>query len=395
MNYKQLLSLYRSKFTTEPRIFRSPGRINIIGEHTDYNDGFVLPAGVDKEICMLMARNGSDNFSVFSCDTDEQVSFNLTNYKNEQSPWAQYIIGVVDQMVQMGYQFGGFDSLFSGDIPMGAGMSSSAALECVTAFGMNSLFELGINKEGIAKLAQRAENQYVGVNCGIMDQFASVFSEKNHALKLDCRNLTFETYSLDLEGYQLVLVDSMVKHALATSEYNVRRAECEEGVKFLQQIDPNIKALRDATIEQVIELKKVMPANVFDRCKYMVEEIARVSAACKAMESNNFTLLGELLYATHHGLQHEFKISCDELDFLVDFTRDKDQVLGARMMGGGFGGCSINLVEESYIEQFKSQVSDAYIKQFAVNPSIYLVKTAEGSSEILLDTLVNSDIEMA
>lgn len=387
MDYQRLLLTYQSRFDTTPRVFRSPGRINIIGEHTDYNDGFVLPAGVDKEICMLMASNGSNQFNIFSFDTDEKVSFELHNYKEVKSPWAQYIIGIIDQLVKAGYRPGGIDCVFAGDIPMGAGMSSSAALECATLFGLNHIFSLGINKKDITLLAQKAENEYVGVNCGIMDQFASVFSEKNHALKLDCRNLTYQSYNLDLEGYQLVLVDSMVKHSLASSEYNVRRAECEEGVKILKKIDPAIMALRDASPEQVYAAKTLMPENVFQRCKYMVEEITRVEEACRAMENSNLNRLGELLYATHNGLQHEFKISCEELDFLVDFTRNKEAILGARMMGGGFGGCSINLVEEGYVEDFKKEVSKAYKERFGVVPSIYLVKTAEGSSEITSNVL--------
>lgn len=389
MEYTALIQLYKQKYSSEPRVFRSPGRINIIGEHTDYNDGFVLPAGINKEICMVMGVNNSDTFNLYAVDKKESVSFTLENYKAIDAGWAKYIIGVIDQLVQLGAKIVGFDCVFQGDIPLGAGLSSSAALECATLYGLKSLFDIEISKKEIALTAQRAENKYVGVNCGIMDQFASVFAEEGQALKLDCRDLSYELYPLEMEGYQLVLVDSLVSHNLASSEYNVRRAECEEAVAVLQQKHPHIKALRDATMSDLEAQKADFKPVVYKRAKYMIEEIARVGKACAAMSSNDLSELGQLLYATHYGLQHEFEISCEELDFLVDFTRDKEEILGSRMMGGGFGGCTINLVKDEFVEQFELSVSKAYEAAYAKAPAIYRVQTSSGSSEITASLLIN------
>ncbi|WP_422355627.1 galactokinase [Roseivirga pacifica] len=389
MEYSALLQLYKDRFNSEPRVFRSPGRINIIGEHTDYNDGFVLPAGIDKEICMVMGVNFSDTFNLYSVDKKECVSFTIDTYKEVSAGWAKYIIGVIDQLVQMEIAIGGFDCVFQGDIPLGAGLSSSAALECATLYGLKHLFNVELSKKEIALIAQKAENQYVGVNCGIMDQFASVFAAEGQALKLDCRDLSYELYPLEMQGYQLVLVDSLVSHNLASSEYNVRRAECEEALAILQQKHPHFLALRDASIEDLEAQKDEFRTVVYKRAKYMIEEIARVGKACQAMTSNDLPELGSLLYATHAGLQHEFEISCKELDFLVDFTRDKEEILGSRMMGGGFGGCTINLVKDDFVEDFELSVSKAYEAAYGKAPAIYRVKTSSGSSEITASLLIN------
>lgn len=386
MDYSTLLESYKERFVTTPRLFRSPGRINIIGEHTDYNDGFVLPAGIDKEIAMLIGINNSDQFNLYSLDEDEAVNFTLDNYTSVKEGWAQYIIGVIDQLTKAGHRLGGVDCVFTGDIPVGAGMSSSAALECATTYGFSELFDLNIDKRSITLLAQSAENKYVGVNCGIMDQFASVFSVENHAIKLDCRDLTYDLYDLDLKGYQFVLVDSMVKHSLASSEYNVRRAECEEGVAVLHASYGGVHSLRDASVDQLEHVKEDMKPNVYKRCKYMINEISRVTKAANAMKAHDLEELGKLLYETHHGLQHEFEISCEEIDFLVDFTRNYESVLGARMMGGGFGGCSINLVESSMVDQFVSEIQGAYNHKYGKTPSIYLVNTANGTSEVIYNS---------
>lgn len=382
MDYTQLLHTFHSKYGTSPRIFRSPGRINIIGEHTDYNDGFVLPAAVDKEIAMAICVNDSDKFRLYSCDAGQEVTFTGENYQLVKEDWAQYIIGVIDELKKAGYTVSGIDCAFTGDIPMGAGMSSSAALECAALFGLNELFGFNLGRHSIVKLAQRAENEYVGVKCGIMDQFASVFAEQNHALKLDCRDLNYESYSLDLGEYHLVLVDSMVKHSLASSEYNVRRAECEKGVSVFKKHQPEVGSLRDVSIHLLHQVKDELEGKVFQRCKYIIEEIMRVNKACESMQNNNLSKLGELLYATHHGLQHEYEVSCAELDFLVDFTRNREEILGARMMGGGFGGCTINLVKESTLEKFVADVQVAYQREFGKTPEVYPVNTASGSSEI-------------
>lgn len=382
MNRGRFLEIFREQFEGEPRIFRSPGRINIIGEHTDYNNGFVLPAAVDKEIMLLMSPNNSDSFNIYSVDQNELVSFSIADYHSIKTSWAKYLIGVIDQALKAGLEVGGFDCVFGGDIPLGAGLSSSAALECATLFGINECFNLNLERRQIAQMAQKAENEYVGVNCGIMDQFASVFSKKSHALKLDCRDLSYETYEIQFGDYTLMLVDSMVKHNLASSEYNVRRQECEAAVKAISSKYPDVESLRDANSEQLESVRSQISDKVYYRAKYIIHEILRVTQACEAIQRNNLKELGSLLYATHHGLQHQFEISCEELDFLVDFTRDKTQILGSRMMGGGFGGCTINLIHSNYQEQFAAEVSQAYEQKFGKAPGIYFVKTANGSSEI-------------
>ncbi|MCB0496812.1 MAG: galactokinase [Cyclobacteriaceae bacterium] len=383
MDHSQLLSVFKSRFQSSPRIFRSPGRINIIGEHTDYNDGFVLPAGVDREIVMVIGSNNSDQFNVYSLDEGEEVSFTLNDYTSVSNGWAQYIIGIIDQLKKAGHTVPGIDCVFGGDIPIGAGMSSSAALECATLYGLNELFGFDLDKQAIALMSQKAENEYVGVNCGIMDQFASVFSEEKKAIRLDCRDLSYELFDLDLKDYQLVLVDSMVKHSLASSEYNVRRAECEEGVALLNGKYPNVTSLRDATITQLESVKEGMKPKVYKRCNYMINEISRVTKATEAMNKHDLKELGRLLYETHEGLQHEFEVSCEELDFLVNFTKNREEVLGARMMGGGFGGCSINLIKTSMIEVFSAEIQNAYKKEFGKESSIYMVNSANGTSEII------------
>ena len=383
MEVRKLREIYQSKFGGgEPRVFRSPGRINIIGEHTDYNDGFVLPAAVDKEIYLLMLPNDSDQINIYSIDENESISLTLKDYSKSIPAWAKYPIGVVDQLLKLSKKIGGFNCVFGGDIPIGAGLSSSAALECATLFGLNECFDLGLKKDEIAKIAQRAENEFVGVNCGIMDQFASVFSKKNHALKLDCRDLTYQAYQLDLGDYSLMLVDSLVKHSLASSEYNVRRQECEEAVAAIATQFPHVKSLRDAEIDHLNSVKASLSKIIYTRAKYIIEEIERVNLACQAIEDKDLKTLGKLIYDTHYGLQYEFEISCKELDFLVDFTKGLPEVLGARMMGGGFGGCTINLIQSNFQDQFELSISKSYQDKFGIKPNIYQVQTANGSSEI-------------
>ena len=388
MDYRKLKVLFEQHFAnvprTEPRLFRSPGRINIIGEHTDYNGGFVLPAGVDKEIALYIAPSGSNAVELYSADKEEKISSNLQKYTEVTAEWARYPLGVLDQLLKLEHKVGGFYMVFGGNIPMGAGMSSSAALECATVFALNELFNLKLNKFEMVKLAQQAENQFVGVNCGIMDQFASIFAAENTALKLDCRDLTYKGFSLNLTGYQLILVDSMVKHSLASSEYNTRRAECEEGLRIIQQSNPTVVNLRDVTLSQLEEYAPEMRPVVYQRCQYVIKEIQRVVDACQALEQHNLQRLGFLLYETHEGLQHNYEVSCPELDFLVDFTRELPEVLGARMMGGGFGGCTINLVESQFAQEFTEKISVAYKTQWSQKPAIYPVKTATGASEIKL-----------
>ena len=384
MDYQGLRQAFKDRYDWEPRLFRSPGRINIIGEHIDYHDGFVLPAGIDKEICIALGPNSTNTCRLYALDLKEEVSFTMNNYREVQPAWAQYIIGVVDQLLTNGELITGFDAVFSGDVPLGAGLSSSAALECATLYGLRELFNLSLDKETLTKLAQKAENEYVGVNCGIMDQFASVFAQKGHALKLDCRDLSYELYPLVMEDYQFVLVDSMVKHKLSDSSYNVRRSESETGLAVLKRHFPRIKALRDASLEELEVCKASMGVKVYSRCKYVIEEIERINETSDALARHDLPKIGQLLYATHKGLQHDYEVSCPEIDFLVDFTKEQPEVLGSRMMGGGFGGCTINLVKSDALHDFSLKVNAAYQMAFGIRPKVYPINTADGTSEVFV-----------
>lgn len=382
MDYSSLKLQFIERFNTHPRIFRSPGRINIIGEHTDYNEGFVLPAAVDKEICLLISPSDSEYFSIYSKDQNEVVQFTLANYKEVETTWARYLIGVIDELVKKGFSIKPVNILFSGDIPLGAGMSSSAALECATVLALDSLFDLALDRWDRVKIAQAAENNFVGVKCGIMDQFASVFSEKDSALRLDCRTLEFTRHPFTSQSHSFILVDSMVKHSLATTAYNTRRMECEAGVKIFRMENPDIKSLRDVTEKMLTEKESILDPTIFKRCKFVVKENERVDQTTQALENNDLKAVGELLYASHFGLQNDYEVSCEELDFLVATARNLDYVAGSRMMGGGFGGCTINLVETSQVNSFENEVKMAFKTKYNKEPNIYTVNTADGTSEV-------------
>ncbi len=383
LSLKYLHDEFVRRFGTEPQLFVSPGRINLIGEHTDYNDGFVLPAGIDREIAVLMAPSSDSESHLYSVDSNEAVSFNSTNYNEIEVGWARYLIGVYDQLTKMDLKAGPVNCLFAGDIPIGAGLSSSAALECAVAAAYNKVFELGLENKELALLSQRAENEFVGVNCGIMDQFASVFSKEGHVIRLDCRDLGYEYFPLNLGEYELILADSMVKHSLASSEYNTRRKQCEAGIEILKEAGLAVESLRDVTIKDLEINKSRLGATIFRRCKYVVDEIHRVGLAGEYLRDDDIPALGELLYETHDGLRDEYEVSCDELDFMVDFTRDQSYVAGARMMGGGFGGCTINIVRKDMTDRFRHELSSAYEAKFGKKPSVYDVRTGPGTRQIL------------
>lgn len=382
MDYPALQLEFIERFNMHPRIFRSPGRINIIGEHTDYNEGLVLPAAVDKEICLLIAPSENEYNSIYSKDQNEVVQFTLDDYQNVETDWARYLIGVMDELIKRDYVINPVNILFTGDIPLGAGMSSSAALECATVLALDTLFELGLNRWDRVRIAQAAENNFVGVKCGIMDQFASVFSEINSALRLDCRTLEFTRHPFNSDTHTFILVDSMVKHSLASTAYNTRRMECEEGVKFFQKDNSEIRSLRDVTEKMLQEKEAEIEPTIFKRCKFVVQENDRVLKTTQALENNDFHAVGILLFASHHGLQYDYEVSCEELDFLVSTVKNLPYVAGARMMGGGFGGCTINLVETPKVEDFKLEVNKAFQSKYGKEANIYKVLTADGSSEI-------------
>lgn len=371
------------QFDATPRLFRSPGRINLIGEHTDYNAGFVLPASVDKAVYFAISPRTDDRVHLHAVDLDETYDFRLGDLSKPAQEWPYYQLSVLDQLQKRGLKISGFDASFGGDVPVGAGMSSSAALECCLLFALNEVFELGLDRLDIVKMAQKAENEYVGVNCGIMDQFASVFGKSQSVIRLDCRSLDFEYFPFSMDEYLLILCDTTVKHSLADSEYNLRRQECERGVAILQRYHPEIHSLRDATPQMVKQHEAELGPVVYRRCKYMTEEIERVQQACELLLEGDLEGFGEKMYDTHDGLQYEYEVSCLELDFLVAQTRTNPDVAGARMMGGGFGGCTINLVRRAGADTFEAAMKTAYHDEFGIDLPCYRVSITQGTSELV------------
>jgi len=359
---------------------QSPGRINIIGEHIDYNDGFVLPAAINMVATFQLSKNGtSSTAKIHATNVKESVTFNLDDFKPMPGGWQNYVMGVVHELQQLGANIGGFEGDFDGNVPIGGGMSSSAALECSLAFGLNELFDLGLDKWQLIKASQMAEHNFVGIKCGIMDQFASMMGKANQAMLLDCRSLDFDYFPLELGDYQLLLLNTNVSHNLATSEYNARRSECEQGLSILKKQYENVHSFRDVDLAMLKALEQSMPEKVYRRCKHVLTETQRVLDATKAMQAQDFVELGQLIYASHDSLSNDFEVSCVELDFLVQQTFNKDYILGSRMMGGGFGGCTLNLIEKSQVAKFTEEIAAAYEAKFGVALSIYEVSIGDGA----------------
>ena len=362
-------------------IARSPGRINLIGEHTDYNNGFVLPAAIDKAAYIVITPRNDDEIHLHSVDMHEDYTTTVAALeKSADISWPNYILGVIQQFVLAGIAISGFDAALTGDIPIGAGLSSSAAVECAVALGMNQLYAAGLDKFSMVKLAQRAENVFVGVQCGIMDQFASMFGKHNHVIKLDCRSLEFEYVPFNMDGIKILLLDTNVKHSLGSSEYNVRRIQCETGVAWIQRHIPEVKSLRDASLEMLDKYVLNEDLLIYQRCKYVVEENNRLLAACQHLAQGDIPAFGARMYQSHHGLSKLYEVSCPELDFLVAHVQDNPAVLGARMMGGGFGGCTINLVKEDAIEALVSETTVAYRKAMGKVLKAHVAKIETGSN---------------
>jgi len=362
-------------FNAYPLLVFSPGRINLIGEHTDYNDGFVFPAAVDKGIAAAIQKSDSGYCTAIALDLDDKIEFELDKLKSsKEGRWENYVFGVVAEIQNRNITVGDFNIIFKGNIPSGAGMSSSAALENSVVFGLNELFDLGLSKHDMILISQKAEHHYVGVKCGIMDQYASMFGIENNALHLDCRTVESKPFEINFKDHQLMLINTNVKHSLSDSAYNDRRSACENISALL-----GIKALRDATeadLEKVID--KVTPAN-YQKALYVIQENKRTVKAAKAIEDGNLETLGSLIYQSHEGLSNKYKVSCDELDFLVEQAKKNKHVLGARMMGGGFGGCTINLVAKTEAKAFANTASKAYKKKFNKDSSVYFVKLSNGT----------------
>ena len=381
------IEFVRSRFIkhfdgTTGSIYASPGRINLIGEHTDYNGGFVFPGAVDKGIMAEIKPNGTNKVCAYSIDLKDYVEFGLNEEDAPKASWARYIFGVCREMIKRGVDVKGFNTAFAGDVPLGAGMSSSAALESTFAFALNDLFgDNKIDKFELAKVGQATEHNYCGVNCGIMDQFASVFGKEGSLMRLDCRSLEYQYFPFRPEGYRLVLVDSVVKHELASSAYNKRRQSCENVVAALKKKYPKVEFLRDATLEMLAEVKAEVSEEDYKRAEYVIEEIQRVLDVCEALERNDYETVGQKMYETHHGMSKLYEVSCEELDFLNDVAFDWG-VTGSRVMGGGFGGCTINLVKNELYETFIITAKERFKEKFGRSPKVYDVVISNGARKI-------------
>ena len=372
---KEVKTKFIKTFKTEPILVFSPGRINIIGEHTDYNGGFVFPAAVDKGIAAAIQKSDAGFCTAIALDLESTIEFELDKLKpSKEGSWENYVLGVVAEIQNRNKVVGDFNIIFKGNIPGGAGMSSSAALENSVVFGLNELFDLGLTKTEMILISQKAEHNYVGVKCGIMDQYASMFGLKNNALLLDCRTIESKPYEIDFKDHQLVLINTNVKHSLSDSAYNDRRSVCENVAEILK-----IETLREASEEDLEKIRgKVTPEN-YQKALYVIQEIDRTQKAAIAIKEDDLVTLGALIYASHTGLQYQYKVSCDELDFLVAQAKKNKHVLGARMMGGGFGGCTINLIAKSEAKAFADVASKAFKNKFNNECSVYFVELSDGT----------------
>ena len=369
----------------------SPGRINLIGEHIDYNDGSVLLGTIDKIVCFAISKSNTDVSSIIAKDLGERLSFRLhDNSPKEKDGWIGYFYGVLDELKKRTLRIENFNLVFSSNIPMGSGLSSSAALECGFGFALNVLFDLKLTKLEIVKIGQQAENNFAGVKCGIMDQFANIFGQKNHILKLNCHTLETEYHRLQLDEYSLVLLNSGVKHTLLDSSYNNRREECAQGLAAIKKHFPQVNTFRNCTENQLYQIENELEKTIFKRCLYVIQEINRVPQAFDALKKRDYDKLGKLLYKSHKGLNELYEVSCSELNFFVAHTFDESGVLGARMMGGGFGGCTINLIRKDCETAFKTKIKIAYEKEFNIPLHSYQVNLSNGTSCIQVEQIATS-----
>ena len=365
-------------------VYASPGRINLIGEHTDYNGGFVFPGAVDKGMICEVRPNGTDTIMAYSIDLKDRVEFKVDDPQGPRASWARYIYGIVQEMKKRGVDVKGFNTAFAGDVPLGAGMSSSAALESCYAFALNDLFgDNKVSKWDMVLAGQATEHNYCGVNCGIMDQFASVFGNEGCLMRLDCRSREFEYFPFKPEGYRLVLLDSVVKHELAGSPYNDRRNSCENVVKHIAAKHPEaqFETLRDCTWEQLEEVRAEVGEEDYSRAKFVLGEKDRVLAVCDALNAGDYETVGQKMYETHYGLSKEYDVSCEELDYLNDIAKENG-VTGSRIMGGGFGGCTINLVKEELYDKFIADAKEKFAAKYGHAPKVYDVVIGDGSRKL-------------
>jgi galactokinase len=382
LNENSMVARFTELFgsSTEPLVVRSPGRVNLIGEHTDYNDGFVLPAAIDKAAWVAITRREDKKVSLFAQEFDQHFETSLTSLAPTTVHWPNYILGVADQLQKSGIEISGFNLLLAGDIPIGAGLSSSAAVECATLFALNELFDLHLTKAEMVHIAQHAEHEFAGVKCGVMDMFTSLFGKKDHVISLDCRNLFYEYVPLDLKGYKIVLLNTNVNHRLSASAYNTRRKECEQGVEWVKEHIEFVQALRDVTGNMLEQFVLPRDPLIYQRCRYVVDENHRLLQACRDLKRGDIESLGKRMFETHEGLSKKYEVSCAELDFLVDYVKGIPAVLGARMMGGGFGGCTINIIKEESVEELVDALGPAYKKATGLSLSYYIASVEDGTA---------------
>ena len=365
---------FAKRFGEGGTMYASSGRINLIGEHTDYNGGFVFPGAIDKCIAAQIKENGTEKVRVYSIDIDDYAEFGLTEEDAPKAQWARYIFGVCRETIKRGFVVKGFDTVFAGNVPLGAGLSSSAALESCFAFAMNDMFnDNKIDKFELARIGQSTEHNYCGVNCGIMDQFASVFGKKNCLMRLDCRSMEFQYFPFEPKGYKLVLVDSVVKHELVDSPYNKRRQSCERVAAAI-----GVETLRDAEMADLEKVKSQISDEDYSRAKYVIEEKQRVLDVCEALQAGDYDTVGDRMYKTHEGMSKLYEVSCEELDYLNDIAKECG-VTGSRIMGGGFGGCTINLVKDELYDNFIAVAKNKFNEKYGHEPKIYDVVISDGA----------------
>lgn len=376
---EEIRKLFREKFSGEPVIIRSPGRVNLIGEHTDYNDGFVLPAAIDKFIIIALKAAEGSTCKIYSADYQQMDEFPLSQAE-PASGWKTYLRGMIHFVQQATGEFpAGINAVIGGNIPIGGGMSSSAAICCGIGMGLKHIFGLKISRLQIALLAQKTEHEYAGVRCGIMDQYAVLHGRESQLIRLDCRDISAEYIPFNFPDFRIVLVNTMVRHNLADSEYNRRREQCEQGLKILKQYLPELKSLRDLSISDLENYRRSLDEVVYRRCKYIAEETRRLLTGCQLLEAEDLAAFGTQMYEAHTGLKNDYEVSCAELDFLVAYAKDFG-IIGARMMGGGFGGCTINLVNLDQLQDFSEKIKAAYHQRFNVIPEIYIGSIVDGTT---------------
>ncbi|MDR0427854.1 MAG: galactokinase [Dysgonamonadaceae bacterium] len=383
MDTQKIKNKFKELFGSEGILYTSPGRINLIGEHTDYNGGFVLPGAIDKAMYIVIESNGTDTVKAYACDLNESSEFKINvDSDKPQEQWASYVFGVVREMQKKGKKIKGFNIVLSGEVPLGAGMSSSAALESAVGYALNDIYNLGFTRPELATIGQMTEHNYIGVKCGIMDQFASCMGKEGSLIRLDCRSLDYEYVPFNPKGYRLVLINTCVAHNLAAGgEYNKRRQSCENVVCKIAGNHPEVKLLRDANMQMLGEVKSEVSPIDYKRAKFVIGEIQRLLDACEALNKGDYETVGKKMYETHEGLSKEYEVSCPELDFLNDQAK-KYGVTGSRVMGGGFGGCTINLVKDGLYDDFVKGATAAYEKEFNIKPKVYDVVIKDGARKL-------------